>query len=121
MLLLLPPTKSVLKQTEVPATVSSFYVSVLYTAMLRTSIAGVLGCLYFCPLDCDNPVMFVDCAAVETRCMLNKKKNCTPAASATTKRDIYVPGTDTIFSFHFPFDEIYRRLLFFTLGRSVSA
>ena len=22
---------------------------------------------------------------------------------------------------HFPFDEIYRRLLFFTLGRSVSA
>ena len=22
--------------------------------------------------------------------------------------------------FHFPFDEIYRRLLFFTLGRSVS-
>ena len=25
------------------------------------------------------------------------------------------------FLFHFPFDEIYRRLLFFTLGRSVSA
>ena len=25
------------------------------------------------------------------------------------------------FVFHFPFDEIYRRLLFFTLGRSVSA
>ena len=25
------------------------------------------------------------------------------------------------FIFHFPFDEIYRRLLFFTLGRSVSA
>ena len=23
--------------------------------------------------------------------------------------------------FHFPFDEIYRRLIFFTLGRSVSA
>ena len=64
MLLLLPPTKSVLKQTEVPATVSSFYVSVLYTAMLRTSIAAVLGCLYFCPLDCDASVMVVDCAAV---------------------------------------------------------
>ena len=39
----------VLKQREVPATVSSFYVSVLYTAMLRTSItAVVLGCFYFC-------------------------------------------------------------------------
>ena len=25
------------------------------------------------------------------------------------------------FLFHFPFDEIYRRLLFFTLGRSVFA
>ena len=25
------------------------------------------------------------------------------------------------FLFHFPVDEIYRRLLFFTLGRSVSA
>ena len=36
--------------TEVPATVSSFYVSVLYIAMLRTSIAAVvLGCFYFCP------------------------------------------------------------------------
>ena len=48
----------------------------------------------------------------------------TPAASATTKRDIYeyVPGTYTKnFFLHFPFDEIYRRLLFFTLGRSVSA
>ena len=42
----------------------------------------------------------------------------TPAASATTKG---VPGMYTKFSFHFPFDEIYRRLLFFTLGRSVSA
>ena len=29
--------------------------------------------------------------------------------------------TYTNFLFHFPFDEIYRRLLFFTLGRSVSA
>ena len=40
-------TTSVLKQREVPATVSSFYVSVLDTAMLRTSIAAVvLGCFY---------------------------------------------------------------------------
>ena len=39
----------------------------------------------------------------------------------TTKRNIYVPGTYTKFLCHFPFDEIYRRLLFFTLGRSISA
>ena len=64
---------SVLKQREVSATVSSFYVSVLYTAILRTSIAAfVLCCFYFCPLDCDIPVMVVDCAAVETGCMLEK-------------------------------------------------
>ena len=56
-----------------PATDSSFYVSVLYTAMLRTSIAAaVLGCFYFCPLDCDASVMVGDCAAVETGCMLEK-------------------------------------------------
>ena len=66
-------TTSVLKPREVPATVSSFYVSVLYTAMLRTSIAAVvLGCFYFCPLDCDASVTVVDCAAVETGCMIEK-------------------------------------------------
>ena len=66
-------TTSVLKQRGVPAAVSSFYVSVLYTAMLRTSIAAViLGCFYFCPLDCDNPVMFFYCVAVGTGCMLEK-------------------------------------------------
>ena len=67
-------TASVLKQREVPATVSSFYVSVVYTPMLRTSIAAVLGCFNFCPLDCDIPVMVVNCAAVETGCMLEKYK-----------------------------------------------
>ena len=68
-----PPTKSVLKQREVPATVSSFYVSVLHTAMLRTSIAAVvLSYFCFCPLDCDASVMVVDCAAVKTGCMLEK-------------------------------------------------
>ena len=73
MLLLLPPTKSFLKPREVPATVSSFYVSVLYAAMLLTSIAAVvLGYFYFCPLDYDASVMVVDCAAVETGCMLEK-------------------------------------------------
>ena len=66
-------TTSVLKQREVSATVSSFYVSVLYTAMLRTFIAAVvLGCFYFCPLDYDASVMVVDCAAVKTGCMLEK-------------------------------------------------
>ena len=66
-------TTSALKQRDVTATVSSFYVSVLYTAMLGTSIAAiVLGCFFFCPLDCDASVMVVDCAAVETGCMLEK-------------------------------------------------
>ena len=73
LLVLVLLTTSVLKQREVPATVSYFYVSDVYTAMLRTSIAAVvLGCFYFCPLDCDIPVMVVDCAAVETGCMLEK-------------------------------------------------
>ena len=41
--------------------------------MLRTSIAAVvLGRFYFCPLDFDASVMVVDCAAVETGCMLEK-------------------------------------------------
>ena len=73
LLVLVLLTTSVLKQREVPATVSFFYVSVLYTAMLRTSIAAVvLRCFYFCPLDCDDWVMVVDCAAVETGCVLEK-------------------------------------------------
>ena len=45
--LLLLLTTSVLKRREVPATASSFYVSVLYAAMLPTSIAAVLGCFSF--------------------------------------------------------------------------
>ena len=73
LLVLVLLTTSVLKQREVPATVSSFYVSVVYTAMLQTSIAAiVLGCFYCCRLDCDNPVMVVDCAPVGTGCMLEK-------------------------------------------------
>ena len=41
--------------------------------MLRTSIAAVIvGCFYFCPLDCDASVMVVDCAAVDTGCVLEK-------------------------------------------------
>ena len=68
-----------------PATVSSFYVSVLYTAMLRTSIAAVvLDCFYFCPLHCDASVMVVDCAAVETGRMLEKYIKVFLSVSATT-------------------------------------
>ena len=56
-LLLLLPTTSVLKRRE----------------MLGTSVAAVVfSCFYFCPLDCDASVMVVDCAAVETGCMLEK-------------------------------------------------
>ena len=52
-----------------------FYVSALYTAMLRTSIAAVVvGCFCFCRLHCDIPVVVVDRAAVETGCMLEKYK-----------------------------------------------
>ena len=41
--------------------------------MHRTSIAAVvLGCFYLCPLGCDASVIVVDCAAVETGCMLEK-------------------------------------------------
>ena len=57
LLLLVLPTTSVLKRRE----------------MLGTFIAAVvLGCFYFCPLDCDASVLVVDCAAVETGCMLEK-------------------------------------------------
>ena len=74
-----------------PAAVSSFYVSVLYIAMLRTSIAAVvLGCFYFCPLDCDASVMVVDCAAVETRCMLEKytpAKGCSKIRAHCTQAE----------------------------------
>ena len=34
--------------------------------------AVVLGCFYLCPLDCIASVIVVDCAAVETGCMLEK-------------------------------------------------
>ena len=40
--------------------------------MYLTSIAAVVGCFYFCPLDCDASAMAGDRAAVETGCMLEK-------------------------------------------------
>ena len=72
------------RQREVPPTVSSFYVSFLYTAMIPTSVAAaVFGCFYFCPLDCDASVI-VDSAAVETGCMLEKYVEVFFSVSATT-------------------------------------
>ena len=48
-------------------------------------------------------------------------KGCTLAASATTKVIYTNLARIQNFLFHFPLDEINQRLLFFTLGRSVSA
>ena len=46
----------------------------------------------------------------------------TAAAAAAAAVGGAVPSVRTQnFLFHFPFDEIYRRLFFFTLGRSVSS
>ena len=81
-------TTSELKQREVPATVSSFYVSVLYTAMLRTSIAAVVLGYY---TTWQQKGMYTYLVRIQN------------------------------FLLHFPFDEIYRPPLVFTLGRSVSA
>ena len=60
--------------------------------MFRTSIAAVvLGCFYLCPLDCDASVMVVDCAAVETGCMLEKYIKVAHLLRMLQQRDIYVP------------------------------
>ena len=45
-------------------------------------------------------------------------QRCRPQSSGP---GLLCAGTYTNFLFHVPFDEIYRRLLLFTLGRSVSA
>ena len=52
--------------------------------------------------------------------------HCFSAAAAAAAAAAAVGGvasfcTYTNFLFHFPFDDIYRRQLFFTVGRSVSA
>ena len=60
-------------------------------------------------------------AVLEKNLSLREGLEFTPAASATTKGDVYVPGKKTFFFFHFPSEEVHQRLLFFTLGRSVSA
>ena len=115
-------TTSVLKHREVPATVSSFYVSVFYTAMLRTSIAAVvLGCFNFSPLDCDIPVMVVDCAAVETGCMLEKYKMVAHPQCYNKRGYIRTLVRIQFFFFNFRLMRYTDVCFFFTFGRSVSA
>ena len=106
-LLLLLPTTSVLKRRE----------------MLGTSIAAVvLGYFYFGPLDYDASFMVVDCAAVETACVLEKYIKVAHLLRVLQQKAIYTYLVRIQNNrFIFPFDEINRRLLFFTLGRSVSA
>ena len=90
--------------------------------MLRTPTAAVvLGCFYFCPLDCDASVTIADCAAVETGCMPEKYIKVAHLLRVLQQKGIYTYLVRIQKNlFHFPFDEIYRRLLFFPLGRSVS-
>ena len=71
--------------------------------------------------NCLGPLGF---AVLKKNLSLLEGLEFTPAASATTKRDTWYIRTWYVhqnFLFHFPFDEIYQRLLFFNLGRSVSA
>ena len=58
--------------------------------------------------------------------VLHRFSSAAAAAAAAAAVDVGGAASFCTFSqqnilFHFPFDEIYRRLLFFTLGRSVSA
>ena len=102
LLVLVLLTTSVLMQREVPATVSSFYVSVVYTAMLRTSIAAVvLGCFYFCPEDCDASADWENIKVAHLLRVLQQNGIYTYLVRAQN------------FLFHSPFDEIYRCLLLF--------
>ena len=106
LLLLVQLTTSVLKQREIPSTVSSFYVSVLRTAMIRTSTSAVvLGCFFFCPLDCDASVMVVDCAAVETGCMLEKYIVFFSVSATTSFLRVYSVAVAAVFrrDMHFCF------------------
>ena len=64
--------------------------------------------------------MVVDCAAVETGCMLEKYKMVAHLRCYNKRGYTYLVRIQN-FILHFPFNEIYRRLLDFILGRSVSA
>ena len=55
-------------------------------------------------------------------CLLCAAARFVSAMTTLQQKGIYTYLVRTQnFLFHFPFDEIYRRLLFFTVGRSVSA
>ena len=65
-------------------------------------------------LDYNASVMVVDCAAVETRCMLEKYIKVAHLLRVLQQKEIYTYLVHIQnFLFHFPFDEIYQRLLFF--------
>ena len=106
---------------------TGYYFFLLRFCRLHCDASGVYCCccswlLRFLSLDCDVPVMVVDCAAVETGCMRKKCKMVAHLPAVLQEKEIYTYLVRIQnFLFHFPFDEIFRRLLFFTLGRSVSA
>ena len=61
--------------------------------------------------------MVVDCAAVETGCMLEKYMKVAHLLRVLQQKGIstYLVRIQ-MFLFHFPFDDIYRRLLFSLSG-----
>ena len=64
--------------------------------------------------------MVVDCAAVGTGCMLGEYMKVAHQLRVLQQKGIYTYLVRIQnFLFLFPFDEIYRRLLFFTLTRYV--
>ena len=66
--------------------------------------------------------MVVDCVAVETGCMLENFIKVAHLLRVLQQNGIYTYLVRIHnLLFHFPFNEIHRRLLFFTLGRAVSA
>ena len=107
-------TTSVLKQREVPATVSSFYVSVVCCDASDVYCCCCSWLLLFLSFRLMLRLWLLT-ALLLRRDVCWKNTKWLHTCSATIKGDIYVPGTYTKFLFHFPLDEIYRRLLFFTL------
>ena len=94
---------------------------------LRTSIAAVvLGCFHLCPLDCDASVMVVECAAIETGCMLEKYKKAIFSVSAITNA-VSVASILLLLlrlrkDMHFYFlVEVLRVLIIFLVGCAVAA
>ena len=88
--------------------------------MLRTSIAAVvLGCFYFCPFDCDASVMVVDCAAVETGCML--EKYVTSPLLLLSFASTAVAAVEKGYEFSFLVEVLLLLLIIFLLGCATAA